>query len=48
MIPTAELRAWLDGLPGVGATEALRKLGKAALVAGLPPAVIETDPEERG
>ena len=47
-VPAAELRAWLDGLPGTTATEALRNVAKSALVAGLPPAIVKTDPEERG
>lgn len=47
LVPRAELRAWLDGLPGVGATAALRAVARSALVAGLPPEVIETDPEGR-
>lgn len=43
MVPTSEFRAWCDGLPGVTASEALRRCAARALVAGLQPEVVETD-----
>jgi excisionase family DNA binding protein len=47
MVPTAEFRSWLEGLPGVTASEALRNLAQRALITGLRPEVVETDDQER-
>jgi excisionase family DNA binding protein len=46
-VPRAAFESFLQQLPGVSTAEALRNLGKRALVAGIRPEMVEVDDQER-
>lgn len=46
MVPTQDFLSWMQALPGVSASEAIRNLGQQALIAGVRAEMVETDSTE--